>query len=97
MRVEAIQEKLSAVVSKVERFSGRHLSLPILSHLLLSAKRGNLTIRATNLDMGIEYTLPVKVEREGAVAVPAAVFSSFISILRNAKRVSLHLSDGKLR
>jgi len=97
MKVEAIQEKLSAVVNKTERFSGKHLSLPILSHLLLSAKRGSLIVRATNLDTGIEYALPVKVEREGSVAVPAAVFSSFISNLRNAKSVTLALSDGKLR
>lgn len=97
MKIEVIQEKLLAGVSKVERFSGRHVSLPILSHTLLTAKRGTLTLRATNLDMGIEYTIPVKVDQEGVCAVPAAVFSSFIANLRGAKSVVLKLEDGRLR
>lgn len=96
MKVEAIKDKLQMVVGKTERFSGKHLSLPILSHLLLIAKRGTLTVRATNLDMGIEYSIPVKIEKEGSVAVPAGVFSSFISNLRNAKSITLEQKEQKL-
>lgn len=96
MKIEAIKEKLQVAIGKTERFSGKHLSLPILSHLLLIAKRGVVTIRATNLDMGIEYSLPVKVEIEGSVAVPSGVFSSFVSNLRNAKSVILEQKDQKL-
>jgi len=97
MKSEVIQEKLSAAVRKAERFAGKHLSLPILSHLLLVAERGALTVRATNLDMGIECVVPAKVDREGVIAVPAAVFSSFIGNLRNAKSVTLELHGTSLR
>ena len=96
MKIEVIKEKLQRVVGKAERLAGKHLSLPILSHLLLIVKKGALTVRATNLDMGVEYTIPVRVEKEGSVAVPAAVFSGFISNLGNVKTVSLGLGDGKL-
>ncbi len=96
MQIEAIKDKLQSAVTKTERLAGKHLSLPILSHLLLIAKRGSLTIRATNLDMGVEVTIPVKVEREGEVAVPAAVFASFVGNLGNVKSVFLEVTDGKL-
>ncbi|PIQ68726.1 MAG: DNA polymerase III subunit beta [Candidatus Taylorbacteria bacterium CG11_big_fil_rev_8_21_14_0_20_46_11] len=96
MKIEVIKEKLQIAISKTERFSGKHLSLPILSHLLLIAKNGTLTIRSTNLDMGVEYTFPVKIEREGVVAVPATVFSSFVSNLRNAKNINIEQKEQKL-
>ncbi len=96
MKLEAIKEKLQKIIGHAERLAGKHLSLPILSHLLLVVKNGSLTVRSTNLDMGIECTLPVKVEREGSVAVPANVLSSLISNLPNIKNVFLEEKDGKL-
>ena len=96
MKIEVIKEKLQNVVGKAQRLAGKHPSLPILSHLLLIAKRGFLTVRSTNLDIGVEYTLPVKVEKEGSLAVPAAVFTSFISNLGIVKGVFLETHEGKL-
>lgn len=96
MKIEVIKDKLQNVVGKAQRLAGKHLSLPILSHVLLIVKKGTLTVRATNLEMGVEYTIPVKVEREGEVAVPAVLLSSFISNLGNVKSVSLTVVDGKL-
>lgn len=96
MKIEVVKDKLQGVVVKAQRLAGKHQSLPILSNLLLIAKRGSLTVRATNLDMGVEYTIPVKVEKEGVVAVPASVFTSFISNLGLVKGVSLEVEGGKL-
>src|SRR3989344_3061470 len=96
MKIEIIKERLGNVLSKAQRLTGKHLSLPVLSHVLLIAKKGLLIVRATNLDMGIEITVPARVEREGEVAVSAGVFSSFISSLGNVKSVSLELVDNRL-
>lgn len=96
MKVEAIKDKLQSAVARAERLTGKHVSLPILSHVLLIAKRGVLTVRATNLDMGVEYTIPVKVEREGTIAVPGSLFSAFISSLGDVKSVFLEAADNKL-
>ena len=86
MRVECVTEKLQTALAKAERFAGKNLSLPILSHLLLSAKKGTLTIRATNLDVGVEISVPAKVEKEGVTAVPASVFSQLIANLGHTAR-----------
>lgn len=95
MKVEIIKTKLQEAVSLAQHLTGKHLSLPILSHLLLIARRGALVVRATNLDVGVEYTVPAKVEREGVTAVPASVFSSFISNLGNVRGVFLDGGEGK--
>jgi len=89
MKIECVTEKLQQALAKAERFTGKNLSLPILSHLFLSAKRGGITIRATNLDVGVEISLPAKVEREGEVAVPSVVFSQLIANLGAARGVVL--------
>ncbi len=89
MRIECVTEKLQKALAKAERFTGKNLSLPILSHLFLSAKKGILTVRATNLDVGVEISLPAKVEREGEAAVPASVFAQLIANLGAPRGVVL--------
>ena len=96
MKIEVVKDKLQRVVSRASRLATKHPSLPILSNLLLIAKRGTLTVRATNLDMGVEYTIPVRVERDGAATAPAAVFASFVSNLVGVKNVVVELKEGKL-
>lgn len=97
MKIESVKDKLQKLIGRVERLAGKHVSLPILSHILLSAKRGALTARATNLDMGIEAALPVKVEREGEIAVPAGVIGPLLSNLPSVKNITLEAKDGILR
>ncbi|MDO8564588.1 MAG: DNA polymerase III subunit beta [bacterium] len=96
MKIEIITEKLLTLLTKAGRLTSKHLSLPILSHVLLSAKSGTLTVRATNLEMGIECFAPAKVGREGELTTPSAVLLSFISNLRNVKSITMELKDGKL-
>ena len=47
--LEIIKEKLLKALGTVERFSGKHISLPVLSFVLLEAKNDMVFLRATNL------------------------------------------------
>ena len=96
MKLEVVKEKLQAVIGGVERIPLKSPTHPILATLFLSAKRGALLARATNLELGVEYSLPVRVEREGEAVVPAAAFAGFIANLPNIKSVFLEASSGKL-
>lgn len=89
MKVECVQEKLQKILSQAEKISGKHLNLPVLSCVFLEAKKGELTIRSTNLDLGFESRLPSKVEEDGVLAVPAGLLSSFVSNLHGEKSVKL--------
>jgi len=80
MNIECVQEKLIEGIHRAEKIATKHITLPVLSCLLFEAKKNNtLIIKATNLNLGIEITIPAKVHEEGIVAVPAGIISSFIS------------------
>ena len=91
MKLELIKTKLKEAVSIAERVTGKNLSLPILSAILLEAKDNYLTIKATNLDVGLEIQLPAKITEEGSVAVSAAVLSSFLGNISREEKVKLEM------
>lgn len=98
MKIECLREKLSEAVSRTEKVSSKNATLPVLKCLLFNADKNALQIRATNLDVGIEYTLPIKVEESGTVAVLGGVLSSFLSNLGNSKTVKIETEgDGGVR
>lgn len=97
MNIECIKDKLSYAIGKVEKITGKNITLPILSCVLLEAKDSLLTIRATNLDLGIEISIPVKVNKPGKIAVSGTVLYSFISNIINDKNVTLEDIEGNLR
>jgi DNA polymerase-3 subunit beta len=99
MRIECAQEKLKEAVTLAERITGKHMTLPVLSCFLLEATKDNtLTLKANNLDLGIEITLPAKVEEPGVVAVPGSTLSSFIGGLQvTDKNIKLDLEQGNIK
>src|SRR3990167_6805686 len=97
MNIECIKEKLSYAISKAERITGKNITLPILSCVLLDAHDSLLTIKATNLDIGIETTIPVKVNTPGTIAVSGSVLYNFISNITNDKNITLEVTQGNLK
>lgn len=99
MRIECAQEKLREAVGLAERISGKHMTLPVLSCLFLDAgKKNTLTVRATNLDLGIEIVIPAKVEEVGSAAIPGATLASFIGgISGGEKGVRIEIQQGNVK
>ena len=46
-------------------------TLPILSNILMEAKKDSITIFATDLEIGMKYTLKCNVIKEGIITIPA--------------------------
>ena len=46
-------------------------TLPILSHLLIEARKDSIQITGTDLEIGVSTVVPAEVTEEGAVAIPA--------------------------
>ncbi|MFA6006563.1 MAG: DNA polymerase III subunit beta [Candidatus Paceibacterota bacterium] len=89
MKIECIKDKLRNAVTQAERLTGKNLSLPILASILIEAKGSKLHIRATNLDLGIELELPVKVEEEGKVAISGSLLNNVLSLLDGDDKIKL--------
>lgn len=99
MNIECTQSKLKEAIGYMDRIANKHMTLPVLSCLLFDASEKNqLTIKATNLDLGIETTIPVKTIEPGIVAVPSSTINSFlINSTGDEKSVSLENSQGNLK
>lgn len=97
MKIECIKDKLAYAIGKAERITGKNITLPILSCILLEAKNSTLTIKATNLDLGIEISIPIKVIESGSIAVSGSVLYNFISNITNDKNVNLEVVGGNLK
>jgi len=94
MKIECIKDHLEEALNKAEKIASKNITLPVLSGLYFEAKQNTLSIKATNLDLGISITLPVKVLDPGVVVVPAHVISSLISSLSSKDRnVVLNLKN----
>jgi len=88
MKLEIQTKKLKEVVGLVEKTANKHMTLPVLSCLLIEAGKNTATFRSTNLDVGVEIVVSVKTVGEGVVAVPARTFSTFISQLPDQNQIT---------
>ncbi len=87
MKIECLKDKLTEAVLRTEKVSSKNATLPVLKCLLFDADKGTLEIRATNLDVGVECKVPVKVDEPGKVAILGGVLASFLNNLGNEKSV----------
>lgn len=96
MKIEISKDKFLEMVVVAERFSSKHLTLPILSSILLTVEKNTLTVKATNLDVGIEFFTPIKTFDESwVVAVSPQSLKSFLSNV-SGKNVMLELESNIL-
>lgn len=85
MKLIVNQKNLKRALLVVEKAIGRNISLPILSNILIKTENGRLKLSATNLEVGINYFIGVKIEETGEIAIPARVLSDFISNIQDDK------------
>ena len=69
--------ELTATQGVVERKT----TIPILSNFLFEAANDRLTITATDLDLSLRTSCPVKVKREGACTIPARRLYDYVKLL----------------
>jgi len=94
MKIQTTKEKLLTAIQLTERIVGKKESLPVLSCLLLDVG-GELTVRATNLEAGIEVKVVCDVQEKGTIAVPASILSQTIrSIISDT--ITLSSDEGNL-
>ena len=97
MNIECIKERLLYAISKAEKITSKSVTLPVLSCILLEAKDSTLIIKSTNLDLGIEISIPVKVTKNGRVAVSGGILYNFISNITNDKNITLETINDNLK
>src|SRR3989339_431894 len=96
MKIECSIEKIKNAISQVERITGKNLTLPVLSSILLIASGKSLKLRSTNLSLGIEVEISAKIEEEGTLAISGSVLNAIFSNVSQNENVRLEEKDGNL-
>ena len=65
-------------IQTVQNVISAKSSLPILSNILIETQQGGISLTATDLDIGITCVIPVDVQEQGAITIPAKRFSDII-------------------
>lgn len=96
MKIECDIEKLKDGVVATERVTGKNLTLPVLSSILIIASGKTLKLRSTNLSLGLEVEIPAKIEKEGVVAVNGNTLAHTLSNIFEKGTAILEDSNGNL-
>ena len=81
MEIRLKRDALLAELVPMQGIVERRTTIPVLSHLLLTAGEGRLKVAATDLDVSLVSSLPGEVKQEGALAVQARKFLEIVRSL----------------
>src|SRR3989344_7576782 len=95
MKLIVIKSNLKDGLFIIERAGGEHLNLPILKNFLFEAYNNKIKITATNLEIGVSYSINGKIIEEGKITTPLSIFSNIINNLPT-ERLNLEEKDGGL-
>jgi len=92
MQFSVEKSSLHNAIQQVAKVAPARSTLPILNCILFTAEKDKLILRTTDLEITMQTTLPVMVEEDGKVAIPARFISDIISEL---PEMSLNISMGE--
>jgi DNA polymerase III subunit beta len=90
VRVTCLQENLHKALATAGRAVATKSTLPILGNFLLIAEGDQLVVTATNLELGIRYSIPARVDEPGKVTLQARVLNDFVASLPSGEMELLH-------
>ncbi len=97
MKASVLKENLAKALSVAGRVVSTRGSLEILSHIMISTEKGRMRISATNLEVGINYWIGGKIEKEGDITIPARLFTDVVNSISSEKiDISIEEMDVKI-
>ena len=95
MKLSVLQENFTYGLTTTSRSVAARAQLPVLSNILLATDQGRLKLSATNLETGINLWLGAKIERQGAISIPAKILTEYVSSLP-AEKIDLEIKENLL-
>jgi DNA polymerase III subunit beta len=81
MKITCTQENLSQGLLTTSHVATKSVNLPILSNVLIQARKNTITISATNLEMGVINSVRGKIEEDGDITIQSKLLSDYINLL----------------
>jgi len=95
MRAVFLTENLRVCLFFVNHAISASNQLEILSTFLITAEKGRLVIKATDLEIGISSSISANVEENGSVCIPAKTFFDLINNISEEK-ISIETEEQNL-
>jgi DNA polymerase-3 subunit beta len=89
VKLSVMQENLARGLGVVSRAVSNRSTLPVLANVLLRTEDGGLRLTTTNLEIGLIYWVPGKIEQDGATTVPARLLADLVSSLPGGAKIEL--------
>ena len=78
MKISCFQGDLMSGIQTVGNAVAGRATLPILTNILIEAKREKIELSATDLEIGIKCSVSAQVKKEGAITIPAKRLSDIV-------------------
>lgn len=95
MNIVLVREKLKEAVDAVSRVANTQEGLPVLKNILIEANEKGVVLSATNLEVGIRYSIVGKVIEKGSLTAPAQILAQMVGGLQE-DRINLISKDAVL-
>jgi DNA polymerase-3 subunit beta len=95
MKVTVERSELLKSLGHVHRVVERRNTIPILANVLIRAEGGNLSLKATDLDLEVIETIAAEVGTGGATTVPAHMFYDIVRKLPEGAQIVLEASGDR--
>lgn len=97
MELKCSRDSLYQGVQSVEKIVSTRSTLPIIGNILLEAGKSKLKISANNLEIGMEVFVKANVDEEGAILIPAKIFSGIVSKLPDTDITIKTIEKGQVK
>ena len=95
MKIKTTKDDLLKGIQVVQNAVSSKTTLPILSHILIEAKKQEIRLTTTDLEIGVSILVKGEVLEEGAITVPARKFSEIIKELPSQNEVNITIKKGQ--
>lgn len=96
MKISCFQGDLTRGIQTVGSAVAGRATLPILTNILIEAKKEGIELSATDLEIGIKCSVPAQVKKEGAITIPAKRLSDIVRELPEGP-VEMETEDSQLK
>lgn len=93
MDIVAAKKDLLRIISRASAVADKKSTMPILANVLLDAKDGTITVRATDLYLSVSGSIPATVKKPGTIALPGKDLLERVKAMPDGP-VSLVSADG---
>lgn len=96
MQCTCVREDILEPLVLAEKTTGKNHTLPVLSCVLLNVTGTQLTITATNLEVGVRYTVPIQNGKNGSAAVLGSTLAQTINTLPAGSSITFSVEGNHL-